>query len=419
MNLFHKLKSYLTQNTSTKQTIIKNTFWLAVAEFFSKWINLILPIFIVRFIWTEQFWIYSFAYTLSAIIYIFSDIWLTQLFIREVSKNHENIKKLFGIIYISKGFLSLITMWIIVTLAMLVEKNIYNQLVIIVLWFVFISNSFVEFIRWIFRWLQKSEFEAKIRLVYGLITLLISIPYIIFFKSILWVAIINLAINIVLLIWLYYYIYKGKLIEKIYHIDLQESKKLIKESYFFALSVVFVMLYYYIDTVILKFFVWYNEIWLYSSAYRILIILIAPASLLVNVLFPVLSKTYYENQKKFKNAIKKLFKLIFIPSLICIPLLIFFSSYIIEILYWKDLLTITSTLQILLWSLFFTYLGSIFGVGLQSSWKQKYYTIISMIWVVINIWLNVILIPRYGINGAAISTFVTEIVISWLYYLYL
>lgn len=53
--MYQKIKQYLTTNTSAQQTVIKNTFWLLLAEGVSKGLNIILMFRLAKLISVELF----------------------------------------------------------------------------------------------------------------------------------------------------------------------------------------------------------------------------------------------------------------------------------------------------------------------------------------------------------------------------
>ena len=68
-------------------------------------------------------------------------------------------------------------------------------------------------------------------------------------------------------------------------------------------------------------------------------------------------------------------------------------------------------LQILIWTMVFTFAGASFVQLLQSVNRQIVITKISIICVLINILLNLVLIPRYSYIGASFATLLTEVVL--------
>ncbi len=402
---------------------IKNYFWIACAEIASKWINIFLPVVIANFYWLEIFGIYSFALSLWILFLVFSDLGLTQLFIREVAKNKDqkNTEKLFILFFRLKLILSIICIvWLLIFYLIFPSLPVA---LIAILSCVYIVNSFIEFIRWIYRWREKSLWEAIIRLVYSITIIWVLCPVILYAKiSILEFSLLFLLLHVIflwsLLIYIFKYTIKPTSFQKS-EINFRLFRNSITTSYPFAISALVVMLYYYIDTIILKLFVNYEEIWIYSAAYRIVLIFIAPISISVHALFPVFSRLFVVDRNTLSRLIKKISCIIFIISILFVPILVIFSLNIANIIYGELLNWNILVLQILLSSLFFLYLWGIYGTAIQSSERQKLYMKVSICGLMLNILGNFLFIPYYGITGAAISTLLTEILVSgWYYYNY-
>jgi O-antigen/teichoic acid export membrane protein len=158
----------------------------------------------------------------------------------------------------------------------------------------------------------------------------------------------------------------------------------------------------------------------YAPAYslgNIITFLILPLSF---VLFPAVCKSYDENElDEVKNKLKyslKYFLIIAIPAVFGLSALV------------KEILQIFSTQEIATYSYFVTpfVATSTLFYGLSDIFSQiiilaKKTKIVGYIWfaaAIINIILNLILIPLYGILGAAISTLLCYLLAFLLIYFY-
>ena len=114
MSRFHKIKSYLLNNTSTKQTIIKNTFRLLIAEWVSKGSLFLISILIARQLWPEEFGVMSFVMSFVSMFIILTDFGLTTLMVREVSRDQSKLWEYFvngNFLKVILGILTFILVW--------------------------------------------------------------------------------------------------------------------------------------------------------------------------------------------------------------------------------------------------------------------------------------------------------------------
>ena len=131
--------------------------------------------------------------------------------------------------------------------------------------------------------------------------------------------------------------------------------------------------------------------------------------LLNTVLFPVMSQFYVTSKDYFRLVYEKYFKymvMIGIPigvgtTLLAdkIILLIFGGAYAPSII----------ALQILIWALVISFLSGAFTLLLQTSNKQMVITKITSINVVLNVVLNLILIPYFSYVGSSVVTVATQL----------
>ena len=68
-----------------------------------------------------------------------------------------------------------------------------------------------------------------------------------------------------------------------------------------------------------------------------------------------------------------------------------------------------SALQLVVWYTTFSYLGSVRNIWILAEGQQKYLWIVNLSGASLNVLLNYVLIPYYGIMGASFASLVTQI----------
>ena len=86
------------------------------------------------------------------------------------------------------------------------------------------------------------------------------------------------------------------------------------------------------------------------------------------------------------------------------------SHFIIDILYGAAYREARGALLFLIWSTVFSAMSNPRAIWMISENKQRYNKYILLCGVVVNLFLNGMLIPIIGINGAAFATLITELV---------
>jgi O-antigen/teichoic acid export membrane protein len=190
--------------------------------------------------------------------------------------------------------------------------------------------------------------------------------------------------------------------------DLSVAKRVLKRSYHFILSGMMVALYGQMDRVMLKSMISEEAVGFYSAAATInncwVFILVA----LTEASSPVIVSKYPEDKEGFEKGLIRLYGIILYIAFfvaICITLL---SKPLILLLFGGDYLPGRLTLCILCWGTPFAYLGVARHIWLVTHKKQKYIKYISAAGALCNLVLNAVLIPVWGIHGAALATMVTR-----------
>ncbi len=195
------------------------------------------------------------------------------------------------------------------------------------------------------------------------------------------------------------------------------DKAIIKETFFrcwpLALSSLFTLLYFKMDTVILSLFTSPYNVGLYSAAYRVLEVLIGFPVLFIGLVFPFLSKSWSSgNEKEFFSYYQKVFDFI---CLLAFPLLIgtlFTAREVMVFISGDDFLQSGTILMILIFGAFFIFFGALYTTLIPILHQQRKMLIGSMIAAIGGIAVYFYTIPHYSYWGAAWTTVAIELFIT-------
>jgi O-antigen/teichoic acid export membrane protein len=157
----------------------------------------------------------------------------------------------------------------------------------------------------------------------------------------------------------------------------------------------------------------------YNAAFKLMDGLSFIPVIFITVTFPVMSRLYQKDDRRFKELIKHSAKYLII---LAIPMAVgttLIAGRIISFLYSNEFIAATIALQILIWAEAIMFINLFMGYSLNSINKQKMFTITTGICAGINILLNAIIIPKYSYQGAAVATVATQIVSFILLYLFI
>lgn len=145
-----------------------------------------------------------------------------------------------------------------------------------------------------------------------------------------------------------------------------------------------------------------NSVGLYDVGYKIAAIPVVLSNGLNQVWTPI----FYENLKNesYETIEKLLCYFIIFLTLIC-GTLILFTDEIFQLFINSRYYTVTDFVPYITAGVFFLGLSTVFSSALSYQKKFKTFTVVITISALINIILNLLLIPKLGLKGAALSTF--------------
>lgn len=188
--------------------------------------------------------------------------------------------------------------------------------------------------------------------------------------------------------------------------DLIRLKVFLRRIMPLLLSAIFVFLYHRADRFMLLYLTDLKAVGLYSAASRVAEVFTVLAVAVKTIGLPLLTKKEALTEKKSFQAF-----LYATPVLFFTPFLIvgsFYSEYIIGILFGTSFKSASPALAWLLAAEVFILLGIINNAILVVNEKQKYDPIFTGSSAVVNILLNLLMIPRFGVTGAAAATFAAQ-----------
>jgi O-antigen/teichoic acid export membrane protein len=182
---------------------------------------------------------------------------------------------------------------------------------------------------------------------------------------------------------------------------------MLKDSWPLMLSTVAIGIYMKMDQVMIKNMLGNEQAGIYAVAAKLSEVWYFIPMLICTSLSPSIIRAFNTQKELFEKRMSKLYFLMFWLSAGIASLITLFSHLIIKILFGQAYIGAVFTLQIYVWAGIAVFLG----VAVNQYLLAKNLTRISfyntLIGAIVNIILNIILIPKIGINGAAIATLIS------------
>lgn len=394
----------------------KNTALMTMASIGQKIISFAYFTLIARMIGAEGTGKYFFVLSFTTVFVVFVDLGFTQVLIREVAKGKEKAQQYLSSVFAVKLGFGLLTYLILVIAihALGYDMEIIHMVYLSGVTMLFDSLHLTMY--GIVRAMGDLRYEATGIIGSQLLTLALGSYFLMTGKPLIYLI---LAFTIPSGINLLYISY---ILVSRYHLRLRLAfnKKftlmIAKIAIPFAIAGIFARVYSYIDSIILSRLVGDVAVGLYSIPYKITYAFQFVPLALVATMYPRFSEHFVSNKKKlaeiFEQSIIYLL-IVVIPIAIGISVL---AHDIITIIYTTEYLASVVPLRILLLGLVFSYISFPIGACLNACSRQVTQTVIVGIVMVVNIALNLMLIPIIGIYGAALSALAGNTLLTVLSY---
>ena len=181
-----------------------------------------------------------------------------------------------------------------------------------------------------------------------------------------------------------------------------------------GITFIITTVYFKVDVPILQRFRGNTEVGYYTFAYKPFESLLFIPFALRSVVFPVLSVYHRRSPERVLPVAEKFFKALVIlgwPITVGVFLLAPQFNSLLELYPQSE-----PALQILALAIVFMFADNTFAATLNAIDKQNVFALVAMVGLVINVGVNLIVIPRYGYLGASWAVVVTEaalVIVGW------
>ena len=389
------------------RTIAKNTFYQIVARLVSSGSSFLIAVVVANRFGFGGYGDFAKVTSFVSLFYLLSDFGLNAIFLqRDDAKLH------FKDLFYPRIIISLILMGLVIFISLLFPYNDATgvgfshevRLGILLFSLTILTESMMTTAAAIFQRELTYKFFMLANAVGSVITLVLVLLFTSgsqMFLSIFIAFVIGGLFESFLALWLT----KEKLLPL--SINISYAKKLLADAFPVTLMLLFNLIYFRIDIIILSFFRTSHDVGVYDLAYKVFDFLIALPLFLSNSLYPKLLLDEKNNQKK---NLSTRYLALFIISAFVIVIPVWFFSPIVR-LFKREFLEAVSPLRILLVSLPVFFGTSILQWLLIARKKQKFLSWVYAVSTVLNIVANLIFIPSYGYVASAIITGVSELLV--------
>lgn len=392
-------------NTDGLKRYTQNTIWALVARVLSILVSFFVTIYLIRYLGSENYGQLSYAVSIVGLCATFASAGIDSVLYRElITHPHKRNEYLGSAFFIKLGLGAFTTLGIIGAAFLFGEPDV-SRLLICIIAGTFIFTPFH---------IIAQEYQADVAQKYlSLLSLgvtvtlnLLKLAVIVTGQGVIYIAFTLLLEPILYTVGYLWLRTRHYTSIRMWRFDRHTALSLLAHSWPFILIAAFTVAYSRIDQIMLKHMIDASAVGLYDAAVRIAEIWLFIPGLVASVLFPAIIHAKKTNFIEYRKRLLALSGVTIVFALLCTIIPFFFAGLITEKLYGHEFLQSGAILKIYAWSSIFLALDSVMRFYLLAEHRYGTLFFLTAGTAGTNILLNLLLIPRLGIIGAAWATLI-------------
>lgn len=383
-----------------------NTSWLFCGQMFSLLLSFFIGAWVARYLGPENYGILNYAIAFVGIFGFIATLGIDGILSRELVQTPEKRDELLGTAFRLKLLGGILAALLAVASVFIIKEDPLVKILVTLFSFSFIFQS-LGVIGFYFNSVVNSKYNVRATIIANLISSILKIMIIILGKGVIWLVIVY-ALD---LLWQgiglirAYNIFGLKIKNWIFKKN--EARIMFKNSWPLMLASAASFIYLKIDQVMIGAMLGNHDVGIYAAAVKLVEVWYFVPGIICGSLFPAIINAKKTNEQLYNKRLKHLYVLLFsISILMAIPITLL-AKPIIILLFGGSYITSVPILQIYIWS----------SVGLFVGWGMNQYLVsenfvktifaLNLFAMIVNILLNLVLIPKFGIIGSAWATMIS------------
>ncbi len=387
-------------------SVRKNTYYVAASQGVHLFLGFFLSWAAARMLGDADFGKYNFAFAMSFLVYLLSDLGVVTYVTRETGRQRDLAARLFSNGAALKGLLLIFGALFLAGYLRLFSIAGDKLTAVLIFAVHGALYSFNQLCIAVYRGFERMEYEMRILIIekavitaLGLFVLMRGwglVPFALVF-------VIGAACSLILnLVWI-----RRTFIPHAIPVDWTFARRILGASIFLGLFWIITNIHERVDVLMLEAMTEDRVLGWYSLAYRLFQVASVVPMVLMTSTFPRISRDSGQNDARVRQIFRVGMKYLFIVALPMVVGTLFLSEKIV-LFFGADFRPAAPALKILIMTAAVDFF-SIFYAGFLLAWnRQRDLTLLQTGALILNVSVNLVLIPRLGHVGAATATLVSR-----------
>jgi O-antigen/teichoic acid export membrane protein len=389
--------------------LARNSAFILVARASSLIARFVVTMVLARYLGRALFGDYNYVTALVGSFEWLADLGLNQIAIREIAKQRDRAGEYFGNALILKAITSLIALIILGIVANTAPAKPHVKLALYLYGISAILNYLVNTYFVLYRALERMQYQALLVLVERGLYVLLLIVFVsrqASFVSLFWANMITVIVKLVVGMW----INSTRFTLPKFRLDLERYKEYMREALPVGIGLIIASVSVRIDIVLLGFLQSSDVVGAFSGPYRIVDAVGSMSAVLIVVLFPIMARRAAVGTDAFGELLQKAAKVMLLLGIpVSIGLIILARPATLLVL-GGEFAESAVVLRVLALVVVPIYINRLLNFAFISINRQSEYALITGFALILNVIIDLMLIPSLGYWGATIGVISAECV---------
>lgn len=390
-----------------KNRVVKNAGWIIGGKLANKLLAFVVGIFAARWLGPGNYGLINYAAAYATFFASLCTLGINSVIVKNFVDHPEQESETIGTTLLLRAVSSLLSALMIVGIVSIVDSGEPLTVVVVALYSVGLVFQVFDTLNYWFQARLQSKYSAMAELVSYAAVSVYKIVLLALGKSVKWFAVASSLDYIVLAVFLLIAYFKNG--GTGFRVSRHKAKELLQSSKSFIIAGLMVSVYACTDKLMLKQMLGADAVGHYSLASSVSVSWAFILAAVIDSMYPSVVQSFNSDHALYERKNRQLYALVFYTALFMSALICIAARPFVVILYGETYLPAVQPLRIVVWYTAFSYLGVARNAWMVCEERQKYLKYLYFGAAVMNVILNLLLIPMWGASGAAAASLLTQI----------
>ncbi|MBR5236037.1 MAG: flippase [Clostridia bacterium] len=386
--------------------VAKNAIWIIAGHVAQMLIGFAISMISARYLGPSNFGLINYASSLVAFVVPIMYLGINNILVREFVVNPDEEGKILGTSMVLNFLSAILCIVGITSFTSIVNRGEQEAILVCFLYSLLLIFQSISIINYWFQAKLLSKYTSLITLIAYLAMSGYKIYLLATGKSVFWFAV-SQSFDYVVATVGSLLVYK-KLGGQKLCFSFETAKRLFNGGRYYIISGMMITVFAQTDKIMIKLMIDEAHVGYYAAAVTCATLTSFFFSAIIDSMRPVILEAKSKSQADFGRHMSQLYTIIIYISLLQSAFMTLFAPYIINIIYGAAYAPAAQALRIVVWYTTFSYLGCARDIWILAEQRQEELWKIYMSGALANVFLNFLLIPKMGINGAALASLITQ-----------